>query len=142
MDLEYFYFHKLTDKAMTPQIHGGSIGIDLISPYEYTIKSMENRVCNTDLSIQLPAGCYGRIADRSSMAMKGLIVGGGVIDANYIGNVGVIIFNLGKEDYTIKRGDKIAQLICEYAALPDVAIESQKPFEPTNRDGGFGSSGR
>ena len=60
----------------------------------------------------LPPGCYGRIAPRSGLALKKLIdVGAGVIDADYRGEVGVILFNFGKEDFVVNMGDKIAQLI-------------------------------
>ena len=54
--------------------------------------------------------CYGRIATRSGMAFKGLNVGAGVIDRDYRGNVGVVLFNHSKADYEINIGDRIASV--------------------------------
>ena len=68
----------------------------------------------TDIRIALPVGCYGRIAPRSGLALKHSInVGGGVIDGDYRGNVGIILFNHSDQDFLINRGDRIAQLIPE-----------------------------
>ena len=69
---------------------------------------------STDLQIQLPEGCYGRIAPRSGMALEHHIdVGGGVIDQDYRGNLCVILFHHSDVPYSISRADRIAQLICE-----------------------------
>ena len=76
----------------------------------------------TDLAIALPALCYGRIAPRSGLAWKKFIdVGAGVIDADYRGNVGVILFNHAEEDFEVKVGDRVAQLILERIMTPPVA---------------------
>ena len=68
----------------------------------------------TDLQIQLPGGCYGRIAPRSDLALNHHIyVGGGVTDQDFRGNVGVVIYNHSDAPFIIASGDRIAQLICE-----------------------------
>ena len=68
-----------------------------------------------------PLGCYGRIAPRSGLALKKFIdVGAGVIDADYRGELGVILFNFGNEDFVINQGDKVAQLIFEKIKTPTV----------------------
>ncbi|OXA45955.1 Deoxyuridine 5'-triphosphate nucleotidohydrolase [Folsomia candida] len=68
----------------------------------------------TDIQIKLPSGYYGRVAPRSGLALKNkLDVGAGVIDEDYRGNVGVILFNFGDADFEINEGDRVAQLICE-----------------------------
>ena len=66
----------------------------------------------TGLSMALPPGCYGRIAPRSGLALKKFIdIGAGVIDSDYRGELGVILFNFGDEDFVVNMGDRIAQLI-------------------------------
>ena len=73
----------------------------------------------TDLQIQLPEGCYGRIAPRSGLALQHHIdVGGGVVDTDYRGNVGVVLYNHSDLPFTVSRGDRIAQLICEQIYYP------------------------
>ena len=95
----------------------------------------------TDLQIAVPEGCYGRVAPRSGLAAKKFIdVGAGVIDYDYRGNVGVVLFNFGDEDFKVSKGDRIAQLICEKISYPQ--LEQCKTLDVTERGaGGFGSTG-
>ena len=70
------------------------------SAYDYVIPSHGKVLAKTDIQIELPDGCYGRVAPRSGLAHKHFIdVGAGVIDQDYRGNVGVILFNFGSEDF-------------------------------------------
>ena len=96
---------------------------------------------HTEIAIAVPEGYYGRIAPRSGLALQcGIDVGGGVIDADYRGEVGVILFNHSDEDYHVKQGDRIAQLILEKIICP--AIEQVDQLDETQRQtGGFGSTG-
>ena len=71
---------------------------------------------------------------------RGIDTGAGVVDADYRGPVGVILFNWGKEDFAIKTGDRIAQLILEQIVLPDV-VETDELPETVRGEGGFGSTG-
>lgn len=98
-------------------------------------------VVNTDIQIELPEGCYGRVAPRSGLAVKNCIdVGAGVIDEDYRGNVGVVMFNHSDLEFTVAKGDRIAQLICERIYYP--TLEEVKSLSDTLRgDGGFGSTG-
>jgi deoxyuridine 5'-triphosphate nucleotidohydrolase len=81
------------------------------------------------------------IAPRSGLALKHSIdVGAGVIDYDYRGPVGVILFNLGDKDFEIKRGDRIAQMILERICMADVA-EVTELSETVRGSGGFGSTG-
>ena len=74
---------------------------------------------NRSSEIALPPGCYGRIAPRSGLAIKKFIdVGAGVIDADYRGEVGVILFNFSDSDFMVNMGDRIAQLILEKNKTP------------------------
>ena len=89
----------------------------------------------------LPPGCYGRIAPRSALAWKKFIdVGAGVIDADYRGELGVILFNFGEEDFAINMGDKIAQLIFE--KIKTSTIKETNDLDDIRRgDKGFGNTG-
>ena len=91
-----------------------SAGLDLCSAYNYNVAPMSRLLIKTDLQIKIPKGHYGRIAPRSGLALKNFIdVGAGVIDSDYTGNVGVVLFNFAHSYFHIRRGDKIAQLILE-----------------------------
>ncbi|XP_030045265.1 deoxyuridine 5'-triphosphate nucleotidohydrolase, mitochondrial, partial [Microcaecilia unicolor] len=110
--------------------------------YDYVIPAMDKAVVNTDIQIALPSGFYGRVAPRSGLAAKHFIdVGAGVIDEDYRGNVGVVLFNFGKESFKVKKGDRVAQLICERICYPE--LEELKGLDETDRGaGGFGSTGQ
>lgn len=96
----------------------------------------------TDLQVMIPEGCYGRIAPRSGLAVKNFIdVGAGVVDSDYRGNVGVILFNFSDVDFQVKRGDRVAQLICEKIEFPELVEEKENLSETARGNGGFGSTG-
>ncbi|XP_012504628.1 PREDICTED: deoxyuridine 5'-triphosphate nucleotidohydrolase, mitochondrial [Propithecus coquereli] len=135
-------FARLSEHATAPTRGSArAAGYDLYSAYDYTIPSMEKTVVKTDIQIALPSGCYGRVAPRSGLAAKHFIdVGAGVIDEDYRGNVGVVLFNFGKEKFEVKKGDRIAQLICERIFYPE--IKEVQVLDDTERgSGGFGSTG-
>lgn len=136
-------FVRLSEHATAPTRGSASAaGYDLYSAYDYTIPPMERAIVKTDIQIAVPSGCYGRVAPRSGLAVKHFIdVGAGVIDEDYRGNVGVVLFNFGKEKFEIKKGDRIAQLICERIFYPD--LEEVQALDNTERgSGGFGSTGK
>ena len=134
-------FKRLTDHAFVPT-KGSEMaaGYDLKSAYDVIVPAEGKALVKTDLQIQLPSHCYGRVAPRSGLAWKIFInVGAGVID-DYRGNVGVVLFNHAKTDLNVAKGDRIAQLICERIVYP--ALEETGEFEQTARgERGFGSSG-
>lgn len=135
-------FVKMTDNAFMPTKGSKrAAGYDLYSAYDYSIEPMSNALVKTDLQIQIPEGCYGRVAPRSGLALKHFIdVGAGVVDEDYRGNLGVVLFNFGKEDFKITKGDRVAQLICEKIEYPE--LEEVENLDTTNRgDSGFGSTG-
>ncbi|XP_030312745.1 deoxyuridine 5'-triphosphate nucleotidohydrolase, mitochondrial isoform X1 [Calypte anna] len=136
-------FAKLSENATAPSRGSArAAGYDLYSAYDCVIPPMEKAVVKTDLQIALPSGCYGRVAPRSGLAAKHFIdVGAGVIDEDYRGNVGVVLFNFGKETFEVKKGDRIAQLICERIYYPE--LEEVQALDDTERgEGGFGSTGK
>lgn len=139
---EILRFVKLSQNASAPsKASADAAGFDLYSAYDYEVQPSGKVLALTDLQIAVPDGCYGRVAPRSGLAHKNFIdVGAGVIDRDYRGNVGVILFNFGREIFHIKKGDRIAQLICERIAYP--TIEECTSLNETERgQGGFGSTG-
>lgn len=133
---------KASEFACTPvRSSTRAAGLDLCSAYSYSVPSHGKLVVSTDLIVHVPPGSYGRVAPRSGLAVNRFIdVGAGVIDEDYRGILGVVLFNHGPEPFEIKRGDRIAQLICEKIFYPR-AVEI-RALEPTARgDGGFGSTG-
>lgn len=111
------------------------------SAYDCVIPARGKLVVKTDIQIELPEGCYGRIAPRSGLAAKNFIdVGAGVVDEDYRGNLGVVMFNHSDVEFAIAKGDRIAQLICERIFYPQ--LEEVKSLSETERGaGGFGSTG-
>lgn len=118
-----------------------SAGFDLHSAYDYIIKPQDKIIAQTDLRIGVPPNTYGRLAPRSGLASKHFIdIGAGVIDQDYTGKVGVVMFNHSQIDFKVKRGDRIAQLICEVIVKPE--LEECATLEATKRgENGFGSTG-
>jgi len=96
---------------------------------------------DTDISMAVPDGTYGRIAPRSGLASKHMIdTGAGVIDADYRGQVKVLLFNHGEKDFEVKEGDRVAQLVLERIYTPEV-VEVKELEESVRGAGGFGSTG-
>jgi dUTP pyrophosphatase len=119
----------------------GAAGYDLFASKETLIKSKGKAIVPTDISIKLPLGTYGRIAPRSSLAVKHFLdVGAGVIDSDYRGLVGVVMFNFSDEDFNVKVGDRIAQLVVEKIETPTV-VEVEELDLTTRGQGGYGSTG-
>ena len=112
-----------------------------MSPKSVAIPPGGRAVVATDLSIACPAGTYGRIAPRSGLAVKkGIDVGAGVVDADYRGPVGVVLFNLGSEEFQVNEGDRIAQLVLEQIIMSPIEVVD-KLDETVRGSGGFGSTG-
>ncbi|XP_058607327.1 deoxyuridine 5'-triphosphate nucleotidohydrolase, mitochondrial isoform X1 [Onychostoma macrolepis] len=135
-------FAKLTENATTPSRGSNqAAGFDLYSAYDYSIEPMDKALVKTDIQIAVPHGYYGRVAPRSGLAVKHFIdVGAGVVDEDYRGNLGVVLFNFNKEPFEVKKGDRIAQLICERICYPE--LQELQTLDETERGaGGFGSTG-
>ena len=133
---------KLSNNAALPKRStDGAAGYDLCASQNCTILAGGKGLVQTGLAISFPAGLYARIAPRSGLALKRFIdVGAGVVDSDYRGEVGVVLFNHGDQDFEVKMGDRIAQLILEKIDTPPV--EEVQGLEDTVRgSGGFGSTG-
>jgi len=95
----------------------------------------------TGLAIELPSGYEAQVRPRSGMALKhSLTVNFGTIDPGYRGEIRVVMFNLGRADYVIEKGDRIAQLVI--AGYEAIDWEEGELGDSTRGAGGFGSSGR
>ena len=112
-----------------------SAGYDLYSSECVTVGSFKAVVIGTNVTISMPKDCYGRIAPRSSLAVKLIDVGGGVIDSDYTGSIMVIVYNFSKDDFVVNVNDKIAQLVIERIFTP---IYSN--VDRIRGSGGFGST--
>lgn len=111
------------------------------SAIETIVPARGKALVPTDLSIAIPEGTYARVAPRSGLAWKhGIDVGAGVIDADYRGPVGVILFNHSDVDFNVKLGDRIAQMILETIVTPEV-VEVEDLDETVRGVSGFGSTG-
>lgn len=152
--MERVTFKKLSENGQAPvKMSFRAAGYDLKSAYDYIITpGGGRRIIKTDISISFPVGYYGRIADRSSFAMKGFIVAGGVIDADYKGNVGIIMINTTADQQCyIKKGERVAQIVVEKYFDSQLIYEETEegsfiPYlkgEPESMRGkkGFGSTG-
>jgi deoxyuridine 5'-triphosphate nucleotidohydrolase len=133
---------KLRPEAILPTRGSEwSAGYDLSSAEHLTIAAGARAVVKTALAIACPSGTYGRVAPRSGLTVKhGIHVGAGVIDADYRGEVGVVLFNLGDADFVIAPGDRIAQLVLEQIVLAPVT-EVEELDATVRGAGGFGSTG-
>ena len=138
----HLYVKKIRNTAAIPKRGSeDAAGYDIASAEETVVPAKGKTVVKTGISIAVPNGCYGRIAPRSGLAVKKFIdVGAGVIDADYRGEIGVVLFNHSDEDFKIKPGDRIAQLILEKVATPQVKETADLP-STVRGEKGYGSTG-
>jgi dUTP pyrophosphatase len=122
----------------------GSAGLDLRSAAAVTLKPGERALVPTGLAIALPAGFEAQVRPRSGLAVKhGITVlnAPGTIDADYRGEIQVPLINHGQDDFTIARGDRIAQMVI--ARVEQVEMTEVAALDETARGaGGFGSTGQ
>jgi dUTP pyrophosphatase len=135
-------FKKLDPRAILPA--RGSVmaaGLDIFVIEDLTIRPGERALGRTGLAVAIPAGYYGRVAPRSGLASKhGLDVLAGVIDADYRGEIGCLLYNAGSEIIELPAQSKICQLIIEKIITPD-AVWADDIKETERGSGGFGSTG-
>ncbi|KAH8700641.1 dUTPase-like protein [Talaromyces proteolyticus] len=134
---------KLVESAKAPTRGSAfAAGYDLYSAKETVIPAKGKALVDTGLAIAVPEGTYGRVAPRSGLASKYFIdTGAGVIDADYRGEVKVLLFNFSDVDFTVKEGDRVAQLVLERIYTPEVLVVEQLE-ESVRGAGGFGSTGK
>ena len=116
--------------------------LDLHSVQTLTIKPGERVSVPTGICMAIPVGYVGLIWDKSGLASKkGIKTMAGVIDAGYRGEVGIVLQNLGSDEFIVEKNMKIAQMLIQPIHSPE--LEEVEELDETKRgDGGFGSSGK
>lgn len=141
----YLKLRKLHPLAQVPKYAHGpqeDAGMDLHAVEAMTIPAGETRLVPTGMAIELPAGYEAQIRPRSGLALKFSITlpnSPATIDPGYRGEIKVILLNLGKEDFDVQPGDRIAQMVI--ARYEAVVWEEAELSDSTRGAGGFGSSG-
>jgi dUTP pyrophosphatase len=130
------------DAVLPTHAYADDAGMDLFACEECVVGPAQKALVATGLKIAIPSGYAGFIWDKSGIAAKHhMKTMAGVIDAGYRGELKVVITNLGTEPYAVKKGEKIAQIVIQPVAQPEV--EEVAEIGDTERgEGGFGSSGR
>lgn len=135
---------RVNEKAIIPfKAHKCDAGMDLFSIEDAVLKPMERKLIHTGIKIQLPKNTEAQIRPRSGLAItNGITVLNtpGTIDEGYRGEIGVILINLGNENFTVKQGMKIAQMVVKPTLSLDIE-EAIELTETTRGEGGFGSTG-
>ena len=128
-------------RYMTPH----SAGMDLFASLEeeVTLSPGERRLIPTGVAIALPEGYEAQVRPRSGLALKHgvtLLNTPGTVDADYRGEIGAIMINLGAEPFVIKDGDRIAQLVVHQVCRAELQEVDELP-ESSRGEGGFGHTG-
>ncbi len=120
--------------------HPGDAGMDLFSVVDHELAPGVVFAVPTGIQVAIRAGFVGLIWDKSGISLKGVHRLAGVVDAGYRGEVQVVMINLGKEPFAIKKGMKIAQMLIQ-PVVPVEIIESDSLDDTSRGEGGFGSTG-
>ena len=132
-----------TTGIMPTYAHEGDAGMDLYSDQDTIIGAGEWRIVPTGIAMAIPEGYVGLVHPRSGLAAKqgvAVLNAPGTIDAGYRGEIQVILINHSTEDYAVKRGDRIAQLVVQEYVHGDVRVVDS--LDDTERStNGFGSTG-
>lgn len=149
MTNNYLLVKKLHEDAIVPiKSTNYAAGFDLHAIQCGVVPARGRDIISTGISIRIPRAddggyIYGSIRSRSGLSIKyGIEVGAGVIDADYSGEVKIVLHNHSDEDFLYRKSDRIAQLILEkYATPPVCEVKELPPIKDNNRQGGFGSTG-
>ena len=138
-------FKKLCDNAHAPMYQtDGAVGADLASVEDVEILPGEFKLVRTGIAVELPRGIEMQIRPRSGLAYKhGVTVLNtpGTIDSDYIGEIGIILINHGKDAFRISIGDRIAQAVLNKVVLANYR-QTTTLRESARGSGGFGHTGR
>jgi dUTP pyrophosphatase len=137
------YIQRLSADLPVPRRESESAaGFDLVASEDATLAPGERAVIPTGFAWEIPEGCVGRVSPRSGLAVRhGVDVLAGVVDSDYRGEVKVVLINHGAENFTVNRGDRIAQMLIQYLH-PSPPLKIVDDLTPTKRgEGGFGHTG-
>ena len=136
---------KVTDSKYTPaRAHPNDAGLDLRAAENALLFHGDRQAVDTGVSVEIPDGYVGLVCARSGNAARrgvGIVNGVGVIDAGYRGPVNVLLINHGRDNVTVRRGDRIAQLLIVPIETPSVEIVGSLS-DSERGTGGLGSTGR
>lgn len=132
----------LDDGAKMPtRAHNGDAGLDLYAREDAVVKAKGSYVFDLGVHVEIPYGATGFLKSKSGLNVKHGITSEGVIDYGYTGSILVKLYNNSDDDYEVKAGDKISQLVILPVVLVDVDLADR--LKDTERgNGGFGSTGR
>lgn len=136
-------FKKMSDNAIIPARGTEySAGLDLYSTETCVIYPRDRKLIKTGIAMELPAGHYGMVVGRSGNTIKrGMVVATGIIDSDYTGEIGVMVFNETSQHMLITAGDRIGQIIV--MQYPIVELCEVEELTKTERgEKGFGSTGK
>lgn len=134
-------FKSNTAAKIPTYAQSGDAGMDLYACEEMILQPGERRVIATGIKMEIPDGYAGLIWDKSGLAVKnGIKVIAGVIDCGYRGEIKVGLINLGKNNFEIKLGAKIAQIIIQKVETAEL-IETEHLSNSERGEDGFGSTG-
>ena len=134
---------KLDEDAIIPtKANRSDAGYDLYAFHGTILQKHAHKLIKTGISMAIPEGYVGLIWPRSGMAYKhGIDVFAGVIDSSYRGEIGVVLYNSQYSNYSIEKGDRIAQIL--FQKVEDFDLHVVENLDDTSRGvGGFGSSGK
>lgn len=133
------------DAILPTKAHENDAEFDIYTPYDFVLRPVNlvgyTNVIETRIAIEVPDGKFSLIKERSSLALRGMVITAGVIDWGYRGEIKVICHNVSDTPIYFSAGAKIAQLI----VLPyfgNVAEEVESVSRTLRGEGGFGSSGK
>lgn len=141
MTLKFKRIHP--DAVLPAYAHPSDAGMDVRSVEELAIAPGKRALVRTGLVMMLPPLYEAQVRPRSGLALKsGITVLNtpGTIDSGYRGEVGVVLINLGQEEFKVAKGDKIAQLVIAPVTQPEI-VEASDVDETDRGEGGFGSTG-
>ena len=136
-----------TSKQVPIYTTENSVGADIISTERYVIRPNRQELISTGLFMEIPDGYEVQVRPRSGLAAKRSITitnSPGTIDADYRGEIKVILHNLGGDIFVVNKGDRIAQLVIKEALQMDFEqVDTYEELENTDRgQGGFGHTGK
>ena len=133
---------KLDTNAIMPtRAHSTDAGLDLYTPYNQEIPPRSSAIFDTGVHIELPQGTAGLLVPKSGLSTRYNLMSSGLIDEGYTGSIRVQLYNHSERRYSVKRGDKISQLVIIPVLTPELELVDK--LEDTERGAkGFGSSGR
>lgn len=145
-NVKVFHMPGNEDLPLPVKMSTGSSGFDLHAAVKDPVEIKPGRwkLIPSGIALSMPAGLEAQVRPRSGLALKhGITVLNtpGTIDADYRGEIGVILLNLGERPFRVERGDRIAQLV--FMQVPAVSLKVTDSLDETERgSGGFGHTGK